>query len=258
MPISSFREEAKHTLAGQWGINVLALVVGGVLTLLTRAIAERLLPFADGSWQVVFLEKGLAIFITFAFFCAQYMIALNVIRGGHTRLVQLFAAFQNHRYLPLLLLNLFFMVVRYLVILIVFLPILFQKGLAVYSSLAFGERPVLSAHLRSSITDELIFFLLLLVLGLAVWLILLLLNGLFQFSVLAVVDHPAWSVRQSILHAASLLKGHWGKYLLLQLSFIGWYILGLLALGFGIFWALTYRNVSNAAFYNYLKRENTI
>ena len=42
------------------------------------------------------------------------------------------------------------------------------------------------------------------------------------------------------------------RYFLLQLSFVGWYIVGLLCLGVGIFWVQSYVGTANAIFYEEL------
>ena len=58
-------------------------------------------------------------------------------------------------------------------------------------------------------------------------------GGLFQFAAWTKFDYPELSIIQCLKYAWYLLKDRLVKYILLQLSFIGWYILGALALFIG-------------------------
>ena len=68
-------------------------------------------------------------------------------------------------------------------------------------------------------------------------------------------DYPDLSVGDCIKRAWSLLKDRWGKYILLQLSFIGWYILGFVALIVGLLFVAVYVNTASAAFYDQALKE---
>ena len=53
------------------------------------------------------------------------------------------------------------------------------------------------------------------------------------------------------------MKGHRGKYILLQLSFIGWIILSVFTLYIGMLWIFPYMQISMICFYEALK-ENKV
>ncbi|MBQ7571185.1 MAG: DUF975 family protein, partial [Bacteroidaceae bacterium] len=53
-----------------------------------------------------------------------------------------------------------------------------------------------------------------------------------------------------------LMKGHKMDYFLLQLSFLGWYILVFLTLGIGALWLAPYVNAATAHFYESLKAQD--
>ena len=55
-----------------------------------------------------------------------------------------------------------------------------------------------------------------------------------------------------------LLKDRIGTYILLQLSFIGWYLLGAIALFIGLLWVIVYVNVSVAEFYEQARIEKEV
>lgn len=49
------------------------------------------------------------------------------------------------------------------------------------------------------------------------------------------------------------MKGRKLRYFLLQLSFIGWWLLGILTLGLGFLWIIPYMLQTNTQFYLNLK-----
>ena len=51
----------------------------------------------------------------------------------------------------------------------------------------------------------------------------------------------------------NLMKGRKLRYFLLQLSFIGWWLLGILTLGLGFLWIIPYMLQTNTQFYLNLK-----
>ncbi len=59
--------------------------------------------------------------------------------------------------------------------------------------------------------------------------------------------------RECIDESMALTNGYKGKLFLLDLSFIGWYILGFLCLGIGTLWVSVYHQTARAHFYEELK-----
>ena len=51
------------------------------------------------------------------------------------------------------------------------------------------------------------------------------------------------------------MQGHKMEYFLLQLSFIGWLLLGTLCCGVGLLWVNAYKQAANAHFYEQLRME---
>jgi uncharacterized membrane protein len=47
----------------------------------------------------------------------------------------------------------------------------------------------------------------------------------------------------------TLMRGHKGAYFVLQLSFIGWYIVSMFTFGIGLLWVIPYQDGTNANFY---------
>lgn len=63
------------------------------------------------------------------------------------------------------------------------------------------------------------------------------------------VDHPSLGWRECMDRSRQMMEGRRWKLFTLQLSFIGWYILGALALGVGTAWVDAYRNAAEVHFY---------
>ena len=93
------------------------------------------------------------------------------------------------------------------------------------------------------------------ILTLAFLLVTTIISIIFKFAVWVKFDYPDLSVGDCIKRAWSLLKDRWGKYISLQLSFIGWYILGFVALIVGLLFVAVYVNTASAAFYDQALKE---
>lgn len=58
-----------------------------------------------------------------------------------------------------------------------------------------------------------------------------------------------------ITESRNLMKGHKGRLFWIDLSFIGWYLLGFVTFGIAMLWVNPYLNATKAAFYNDLAKE---
>lgn len=91
----------------------------------------------------------------------------------------------------------------------------------------------------------------------ALWTLLLIVPGIIKACSYAMTffiknDHPEYSATEAINESKRLMEGNKKRFFLLQLSFVGWYIVGLLCLGVGIFWVQSYVGTANAIFYEEL------
>ncbi len=69
------------------------------------------------------------------------------------------------------------------------------------------------------------------------------------------LEHPEYDANTCITESRKMMNGRKWKYFCLQLSFIGWYIVGSLCFGVGVLWVDAYRQAANAAFYEDIKNE---
>lgn len=75
-------------------------------------------------------------------------------------------------------------------------------------------------------------------------------------------DKPEAGLWQGITQSLSLsehmMRGHKWELFVLQLSFIGWFILGGLSFGIGLIWILPYYNATMAAYYDTLEAKSDV
>ena len=88
----------------------------------------------------------------------------------------------------------------------------------------------------------------------ALWALLLVIPGIvkaYSWSLIYYIkrDHPEYGWRECMKESAAMMRGYKMKLFLLDLSFIGWYIVGALCLGIGTLWVVPYHMAAHAQFY---------
>jgi len=86
------------------------------------------------------------------------------------------------------------------------------------------------------------------------WSLLFVIPGIVKFYSYAMssylaLDHPEWSADDCITASRKMMDGHRFRLFCLDLSFIGWYIVGALACGIGTLWVAPYHFLARAHFY---------
>ncbi|WP_411680612.1 DUF975 family protein [Clostridium thailandense] len=92
------------------------------------------------------------------------------------------------------------------------------------------------------------------------WTLLLIIPGIIKSYAYRMVpyilaDNPNIGVQEAITLSNEMTKGHKFDMFVLDLSFIGWYILGALALGIGVLFVMPYENATNAELYLVLRKD---
>lgn len=95
------------------------------------------------------------------------------------------------------------------------------------------------------------------------WSILFIIPGIiaaisYSQVFLIALDNPEIDPMDAIRESKKLMEGHKMEYFLLNLSFIGWAILGIFTLGILYFWLIPYMSVTQMNFYNALLEEKKI
>ncbi|NTW71964.1 MAG: DUF975 family protein [Eubacteriaceae bacterium] len=89
------------------------------------------------------------------------------------------------------------------------------------------------------------------------WMILLIIPGIiaaisYSMSFYLLVDYPMLGAMDALSFSKELMKGHKGRFFLLLLSFIGWFLLGVITLGIAYLYVIPYQNASMSVFYDNL------
>lgn len=71
-------------------------------------------------------------------------------------------------------------------------------------------------------------------------------------------DYPDLTAREALRTSREMMKGHKWDLFVLQLSFIGWFLLAILTLGIGFLWLSPYMEMTQVAFYEDLKAESIV
>ncbi len=92
------------------------------------------------------------------------------------------------------------------------------------------------------------------------WSLLLIIPGIimsyaYSMTEYIYIDNPSLSASQCLEKSKELMKGKKGKLFLLDLSFIGWFLLCLLTFGILTFWVSPFQMATRAAFYEDIKEE---
>ena len=93
------------------------------------------------------------------------------------------------------------------------------------------------------------------------WHLLLIVPGVIKYYAYSMtyyisLDHPEYSVDECIESSKRMMYGHKWELFVLQLSFIGWILLGLVSLGIGLLWVIPYMETTKAHYYERIKLMN--
>ena len=94
------------------------------------------------------------------------------------------------------------------------------------------------------------------------WTLLLIIPGIIKGYSYAMTyyiaqDNPELGADECINKSITLMNGHKMDLFLLDLSFIGWLLLGVLSCGIGLLWVIPYMQTSRAIFYEELVTNST-
>lgn len=93
------------------------------------------------------------------------------------------------------------------------------------------------------------------------WSLLFLIPGIvkgisYSMAPYIMAEHPEIKPLDAIKMSRQMMQGHKGEYFVLQLSFIGWYLLCILTVGIGFFFLSPYISAATAEFFNEVSGKN--
>ena len=97
----------------------------------------------------------------------------------------------------------------------------------------------------------------------ALWSLLFVIPGIvksysYSMAYFIKIDHPEYTPTQAIDESRRLMNGHKMKLFLLDLSFLGWMIVGAICFGIGTLWVTAYMRAARAEFYRDIIGENVV
>lgn len=130
---------------------------------------------------------------------------------------------------------------------------------AIYLNLAEGQLPELR-DLFDHINNFWLAFKFSLLRGLLVflWSLLLVVPGIikayaYSMTVYIIAENPGIGAREALRMSEEMMKGHKMELFVLELSFLGWHLLGCITFGLAYIWAGPYMNATFTNFYNSIK-----
>jgi uncharacterized membrane protein len=153
--------------------------------------------------------------------------------------------------------------VQFAFVLIVTGPIMFGMS-AAFLALAGNQRPSVSTLFIGFNRFGTTFLLyVLMMIFIYLWMLLLIIPGIiaalrYSQAYYILRDNPEISALEAIRRSKEMMKGHKGRLFMLYLSFIGWWLLGILTLGIGFLWLCPYVYTAQAHFYLDLSNRSTI
>lgn len=92
------------------------------------------------------------------------------------------------------------------------------------------------------------------------WMLLLIIPGIiaalkYSMAYYIMNDDPNIGAMDALKESIEIMDGHKMDLFLLWLSFIGWFLLGIISLGIGLLWAVPYYTAAKVNFYESIKHE---
>lgn len=229
---SSFRQQAREALSGNWPTAIITTLVAGLL---------------GGSMFVQ--QTGMNLVTTSQQTVQNQDIQYNLPEGGYGSNALLGAAVLGGS-LVLIISLAQFLIGGFV-----------SLGLIQFNMNLIDKKPVdfMDIFSKSDMFVKALFLRLRLTVFIFLWTLLLIIPGIiksysYSMSGFIMTENPEISSKEAIEVSMKMMAGNKWRLFCLQLSFIGWYILGLMACGIGVFFVQPYVNAAIAAFYDDVSR----
>lgn len=228
----SFRQQAREALSGNWPTAIITTLVASLL---------------GGSLFVQ--QTGMNIVTTSQQTMQNQDIQYNLPDGGYGTNVLLGAAvFSGSLILIISLIQ--FLVGGFV-----------SLGLIQFNMNLIDKKPVdfMDIFSKSDMFVKALFLRLRLTVFTFLWTLLFIIPGIiksysYSMSGFIMTENPEISSKEAMEVSMKMMSGNKWRLFCLQLSFIGWYILGAMACGIGIFFVQPYVNAAIAGFYDDVSR----
>lgn len=240
MVLSDIRKSAREALAGKWGKAVLIILAYFLFTFALGFVAGLVEKIAFLSLIVEIATVVISIPVSFGLIASFIKLkrgedvkAFDFITYGFNNFARSWKVAGN-------------------MLLKMWLPILLYVIATVVLTFAITFGVVASAASGSSA-----FVVIASIVGIALFIasfVYLFITALsYSLTYFIAYDNENMSGKEAVEESKKMMKGNRGKYVLLQLSFIGWAILSIFTLYIGLLWLTPYMQVAMVCFYEALK-----
>lgn len=230
MRIRDLKRRAKEAMRGNVGILILASLASAGLTFLGTMLTTILFPGESVMEMILSQIFSIILSLVFSIVTAgfSYML-LTVARGGATSLGDLFYFFRHHPDRVIIAST-----VLAVLNVIVTLPTTWY-GIASNPGSTMEEQMSWLASYGTMV---------------AVSSLLTVLVGIpFAMMYFLLADHEEMSGMEAVKASVRMMKGRFGKYLLLQISFLPLLFLSIFTLYLALLWIMPYMEMTNTMFY---------
>ena len=240
MVLSDIRKSAREALAGKWGKAVLIVLAYFAFTFALGFVAGLVEGVAFLSLLVEIATIVISIPVSFGLIASfiklkrgEEVKAFDFVTYGFTNFTKGWKVAGN-------------------MLLKMWLPIL----LYVLATIAFTFITAFGVA-ASAMSDSAALMVIAIIVGFALFIaafVYLFITALsYSLSYFIAYDNETMSGKEAVEESKKMMKGNRGKYVLLQLSFIGWVILSVFTLYIGMLWLVPYMQVAMVCFYEALK-----
>lgn len=256
------KERAKNQLGGQWTLPVLLTLGQAVISIVLGEIEKNIEKSGGNTFALSILTTLITTVISIAFISFYIKLSRDkemkfndVLLDGTTLLKGIGIELMK------VILQIPIAIVEMLVAGITIFFTVGTKVLSLFSEdtaikiMNGGNVPIeIVRGVQSIFTPGIIILLILLVIILVIPFMIF--NAYTFMSLYILCDDNSKGVWECISTSFRLMKGNVWRYIYMELSFIGWVILGSLPCGIGMLWVVPYMSATQANFYNEILRVN--
>lgn len=245
MKSSDYKKEAKKDLKGKWlksvGITFIYFLIFFILGYLQGILPIRL------EFLISILSLVIGIPLAFGLIASLF----NIYNNKKTNIFDFISFGFNHFGKAW---SIFFHTLLKMII-----PIIMIFGSLIIIAITLSFFAVSIVIKSSALLSLLLLLIILIAFGvyIAGLIILIVKSYFYPLSYIIAAESPELSTKEILSQSETLMKNKRAKLFILQISFIGWFILSFFTLGLGFLWLLPYIQFSTFAFYNNVKEEKS-
>ena len=239
MVSSDFRKEAREKLTGKWKkvvlITLIMVLISAVLNYIDKH-TSGILNFIVSIATIV-IDVPLAYGLTMSF--------LNIFDGKEDVELTDFCkdGFNNFSRSWSVAFNIFLKLLVPFILLFVSIIVIAIGGAGALTSYMLTSKATVSSFSAAAIIGS--------ILTVVAYCWLIFASYYYQLSVLVAIENPDMTGKDAVLESKRLMENKRWKLFCLQLSFIGWVILGAIPFGIGLLWVLPYVQFAIISFYKH-------